>query len=106
MVVDDAILERIILRRVCKIKVLCTNVAVGYSRSYKQEHGRLPNVNVILINYPVYAIHNTKKKGLLMWIRCLCVKLDERGRHTFVFLFQPYDESSRNGATYLQSRGI
>jgi hypothetical protein len=29
MVVDDAILERIILRRVRKIKVLCTNVAIG-----------------------------------------------------------------------------
>ena len=54
MVVDDAILERIILRRVRKIKVLCTNVAVGYSRSYKQEHGRLPNLDFkkknILIN--------------------------------------------------------
>jgi hypothetical protein len=47
MVVDDAILERIILRRVRKIKVLCTNVAVGYSRSYKQEHGRLPNLDFI-----------------------------------------------------------
>jgi FAD synthase len=63
------------------------------------------NVNVILINYPVYAIHDTKK-GHLMWIRCLCAKLRERGRHTFVFLFQPFGESSRNRATYLQSRGI
>ena len=44
------------------------------------------------------------KKGHLMWIRCLCVKLGERGRYTFVFLFQPYGESSRNRATYLQSR--
>ncbi len=61
------------------------------------------NVNLILINYPVYAIHNTKK-GHLMWIRRLCVKLGERGRYTFVFLFQPYGESSRNRATYLQSR--
>lgn len=46
MVVNYAILERVILRRyVRKIKVLCTYVAVGYSRNYKQEHGRLPNLD-------------------------------------------------------------
>jgi hypothetical protein len=42
----------------------------------------------------------------LMWIRRLYAELGERGRHTFVFLFQPFGESSRNRATYLQSRGI
>ena len=53
------------------------------------DHFIRDNVNVILIN--------------LMWIRRLCAKLGERGRHTFVFLFQPFGESSRNRATYLQS---
>jgi hypothetical protein len=48
MVVDDAILERIILRcNVCKIKILCANVAVGYSRSYAQKHGGLPTLERI-----------------------------------------------------------
>jgi hypothetical protein len=46
------------------------------------------NVNVILINYPVYAIYKRIRRHL-MWIKRLYVKLGERGRHTFVFLFQP-----------------
>ena len=66
---------------------------------------KLFNVNVILINYPVYAIYKRIRRHL-MWIKRLCAKLGERGRHTFVFLFQPFGESSRNRATYLQSRGI
>jgi hypothetical protein len=57
-------------------------------RNHTEKQVKVVNVNVILINYPVYAIYKRIRRHL-MWIKRLCAKFGERGRHTFVFLFRP-----------------
>ena len=62
------------------------------------------NVNVILINYPVYAIYEIKKASDVDPAP-MCKTWCE-GQTYFCLSFPAIGESSRNGATYLQSRGI
>jgi hypothetical protein len=60
------------------------------------------NVNVTLINYPgVDSITNkyNKTAGITQAQKMI------RGRHSFCLSFPASGESSRNGATYPQSRG-
>ncbi len=67
MVLDDATVERIILRQyLCKTKTLCTNAVVRLTCTHKEEHGRyLPvdNINKILL------FHDN-------CIECQCLKLN------------------------------
>ncbi len=53
MVLDDATVEQIILRRyVCKTKILCANAVICLKRTHKKEHGRyspVEDINKILL---------------------------------------------------------